>query len=268
MAKLKNPDVSDDEIVAAYQRCLSAYKVADDLQVSSKRVYRVLGKAGISASGLQHYREKAERYSRETQAEIAELYRSGMTTTELSRRFGGSVSSITQAIIRSGGSLDLAGHRKGRRKRVTEEDAQAMRVLYESGMSQDSIGGVLGSSQAVVSRVLREMGVSIRGDRAGRGRYQGGRMKSGPYVRVLVAVDSPFAAMRDRSGYVLEHRLVMAQALGRPLLDSETVHHINGDHADNRIENLQLRQGKHGRGVVMCCLECGSRRIGPCEIED
>lgn len=135
--------------------------------------------------------------------------------------------------------------------------------MYADGVSQMKIAIALGRSQSFVWRVMRDSGIKapVR-SRESHGNWNGGKCRAGEYCRVLVERDDPLAGMRNNAGYVLEHRIVMARSLGRMLAESETVHHINGDKTDNRIENLQLRQGKHGRGEVFVCLACGSHDIG------
>src|SRR3990167_8622813 len=44
----------------------------------------------------------------------------------------------------------------------------------------------------------------------------------------------------SRRETILEHRKIMQDHLGRKLEKFEVVHHINGNNADNRIENLEL----------------------------
>jgi hypothetical protein len=84
-------------------------------------------------------------------------------------------------------------------------------------------------------------------------------------MAVLVEANDPYFTMSAENtrkwgrGYVLEHRLVMARSLGRPLAPAERVHHRNGKREDNQIENLELWKLKtkgHPAGVREADYHC------------
>jgi hypothetical protein len=63
--------------------------------------------------------------------------------------------------------------------------------------------------------------------------------------REVVARGHPNA---HKSGYILEHRLVMSETLGRPLKKGEIVHHKNGIRNDNSPGNLVVWHIGHPAG--------------------
>lgn len=67
--------------------------------------------------------------------------------------------------------------------------------------------------------------------------------------RGYIHLYKPENSMSNNTGYVYEHRILMSEFLGRPLLKNELVHHINEIKTDNRIQNLQIVTRSEHRAI-------------------
>lgn len=216
------------------------------------------GERGVNMSGKRRIKPEVE-------LAIVDAYVSGKRPSCISEEFGVNRKTVVMLVRRNG--CIVRDQRSASGRPMTDPNSYVERVLElrEKGLSQEKIGAIIGFSQAVVSRVLRAAMVPTKMNaRAGKdcNFWKGGKViNPHGYEMQLVPPDHKFASMRIRTGYIVTHRLVMAEHLGRALRPNETVHHINGDKLDNRLENLQLRQGRHGKGVVMVCACCGSKNI-------
>lgn len=245
--------------VRLYKEKGSGNAVARRLGVSPPTVYRMLHEAGVAGVSVPAAAERRRALTGKAQEEAAKDYAGGVPLAEIRAKYGVGDYAIRSAAETAGVPPRVVG---GRRREVTAAMAAEMLRLYVADKwSQEQIAAQFGCHQGTVSRTLRAAGIRSAGRGDQHGSWTGGRSITGHGYVLTRSSDGLALGVESKSGYSLEHRLVMARALGRPLRKTETVHHINGDRQDNRIENLQLRNGLHGKGTRLKCLACGSHNV-------
>jgi transposase len=141
--------------------------------------------------------------------------------------------------------------------RVNVSKAQFIELYVNQKKSGVDVARFFGIGRTTVSRYLKEWNIKERtlsevlADNPRAPWTEERRVEAAERLRgKLGALSRSWkggGAWTDEKGYrrirhngrsVLEHRVIMEQDLGRKLRENEDVHHINGDKADNRVENL------------------------------
>ena len=207
-------------------------------------------------------------------SDLRDLYLvQGLYSTQIARLKGCHSSTVLYQLKRQG--IPSRGRAEANRFKASLQSDEKrtddiVHLYVAEQLSCATVGKRLGISKQTVHNVLRRAGVLPRNLKEARGlvtahrrkekhghRWKGGRcMDKLGYIHIWL----PGHPMASKVGYVLEHRLVMSQHLGRLLLHSELVHHKDGNPQNNRIENLELLSPAAHRTESARCSQCGLRK--------
>lgn len=215
------------KIIALHRQGVRTTHIAHSLNVAPSTVHYHLRELrqleARDAAERQSRRPQRSRPSLRTKTLVAELLRHGISRAEVARRLGLAKSTVTYHARQLGEEIDP---RFGRRI-----DWSVVQAYYDAGHSVRECAKVFGFSTCAWTDAAKRGVVTAR-----------------PTFRPIEQI---FAANTRRRRGHLKQRLLQAglkdgscescgisEWLGQPL--TVTLHHINGDRFDNRIENLEL----------------------------
>ena len=159
------------------------------------------------------------KWGEDKEQQAVELYKSGLCIREVSEKTGIPSRTVHSFLIRHG----------VKRRNVTNNGTRWTSERREA------------FSKLMTGRVFTEdhnkrLSESKKCHFNGLNGYGHTKQHNGGYV-LAYCPDHPNA---HKDGYVMLHVVLMEQSIGRYLMQDETVHHINHNKKDNRIENLLL----------------------------
>lgn len=245
------------QLVAEYTAGASYNQLAAKYGGTDTTIRNAVCRAGVTSRASSETRTLQRRWQPDSEDEVIQLYRDGWSVRDLAYHWGVRTTVVSELLSR----LNEPLHRGAHPRFKSIKECVAVADAYATGLSAKELAKQFDCSAPTAINAIKRAGSAINSTGHPRELKEGRYLAPGGYVYVIgCEEDYKYCAITvDR--YLLEHRLVMGRALGRKLTPKETVHHINGKKRDNRLENLQLRQGNHGAGIVMRCNACGSHDV-------
>lgn len=207
--------------------------------------------------------------SQEEQVEMLKLYiNDNLTLKQIADKYNCSVKLVTKAIKKQEGNIKSVGRKsnptiirpKGKRGyRLSDDEKKQILSLWKTYTNIPDISKQMNIPLKPIRTFLQTF-PDKNWLREAKYKHPDG------YIHTRVAPNDPFNPNPGEVTIMGEHRYIISKHLGRLLYKNESVHHINGIRDDNRIENLQIRQGQHGSGQICQCNQCGSFDIKTVEL--
>ena len=260
---MKKPLLNKELIVKLYYELKNAPLVAQTLCCSSSSVYRLLIENNTSANSLNKKRPFVKKFSDNEENDIVNHHLSGKLTLKcIASLYDCSEGCIRKILERK----EIPPHRQGRQYvGFNKEDTLSILKYWNDKLSVGEIAKKMKCSSKKIKNFFCHILIKYEP------RYLSGRRhpkfilgiitNSNGVKKIKLNYDDPCYSLMDKSGYAPLSRVVASKKSGHVLRKDQTVHHINGERSDDNSENLQVRNGQHGSGIIYICENCKSSDI-------